>query len=254
MASYEPVAALMRGLDVLRSLNERGPSTVGELHQATAIAKPTIVRMLETLVHAGYVDVSAVDRRYQVTARALQLSNGYELQHQLLKLARPILNQYRTQVGWPIELSVFDLDAMVILDTSREPDTFSVNRKTGSRLPVLSSALGRAYLSALSDEQLSHTLAALIAQEKDQTLEPIRTEDVNALIRSCRTLGYGYADRTLASNACAIAAAIRMNGKPIGSVNIASHVAAMPLKVLEATHGKTVQALADEISEALKLA
>ena len=253
MSSYEPVAALMRGLDVLRSLNERGPSTVGELHQATAIAKPTIVRMLETLVHAGYVDVSAVDRRYQVTARALQLSNGYELQHQLLKLARPILNQYRTQVGWPIELSVFDLDAMVILDTSREPDTFSVNRKTGSRLPVLSSALGRAYLSALSDEQLSHTLSTLIAREKDNRLDPVRREDIIDLIQSCRTRGYGYADRTLASNACAIAAAIRMNGKPIGSVNIASHVAAMPLNVLEAKHGKTVQALADEISEALKL-
>jgi len=254
MASYEPVAALMRGLDVLRSLNERGPSTVGELHQATAIAKPTIVRMLETLVNAGYVDVSAVDRRYQVTARVLQLSNGYELQQQLLKLARPILNQYRTQVGWPIELSVFDLDAMVILDTSREPDTFSVNRKTGSRLPVLSSALGRAYLSALPDEQLSHTLATLIARERDESLDPIRRQDVIDLIQSCRLRGYGYADRTLASNACAIAAAIRMNGKPIGSVNIASHVAAMPLNVLEAKHGKTVQALADEISESLKLA
>ncbi len=253
MASYEPVAALMRGLDVLRSLNERGPSTVGELHQATSIAKPTIVRMLETLVHAGYVDVLAIDRRYQVTARVLQLSNGYELQQQLLKLARPILNQYRTQVGWPIELSVFDLDAMVILDTSREPDTFSVNRKTGSRLPVLSSALGRAYLSALSDEQLSHTLATLFARERDESLEPMRREDVIDLIQSCRMRGYGYADRTLASNACAIAAAIRMNGKPIGSVNIASHVAAMPLNVLEAKHGKTVQALADEISEALKL-
>lgn len=253
MASYEPVAALMRGLDVLRSLNERGPSTVGELHQATSIAKPTIVRMLETLVHAGYVDVLAIDRRYQVTARVLQLSNGYELQQQLLKLARPILNQYRTQVGWPIELSVFDLDAMVILDTSREPDTFSVNRKTGSRLPVLSSALGRAYLSALSDEQLSHTLATLFARERDESLEPMRREDVIDLIQSCRMRGYGYADRTLASNACAIAAAIKMNGKPIGSVNIASHVAAMPLNVLEAKHGKTVQALADEISEALKL-
>ena len=253
MASYEPVAALMRGLDVLRSLNERGPSTVGELHQATSIAKPTIVRMLETLVHAGYVDVLAIDRRYQVTARVLQLSNGYELQQQLLKLARPILNQYRTQVGWPIELSVFDLDAMVILDTSREPDTFSVNRKTGSRLPVLSSALGRAYLSALSDEQLSQTLATLFARERDESLEPMRREDVIDLIQSCRMRGYGYADRTLASNACSIAAAIRMNGKPIGSVNIASHVAAMPLNVLEAKHGKTVQALADEISEALKL-
>lgn len=253
MASYEPVVALTRGLDVLRLLNEQGPSTVGDIHQATAIAKPTIVRMLETLVHAGYVDFSALDRRYQVTARVLQLSNGYELQHQLLKLARPILNQYRTQVGWPIELSVFDQDAMVILDTSREPDTFSVNRKTGSRLPVLTSALGRAYLAALTEMELNLTITKLLHPLRSEHAEPPRHEDMLALINTCKVRGYGYADRTLASNACAIAAAISMGGRPIGSVNIASHVAAMPLHVLEQKHGKTVQSLANEITQALSL-
>ena len=253
MASYEPVAALIRGLDVLRSLNERGPSTVGELYLATAIAKPTIVRMLETLAHAGYVDYLSDERRYQVTARVLLLSNGYELQHQLLKLASPILNRYRTEVGWPIELGVFDHDAMVILDTSREPDTFSVNRKTGSRLPVLTSALGRAYLSALSDDVLNPILSTLLGQQQPNRLETIRRDEMILLIKACRLRGYGYADRTLASNACAIAAAIRMNGKPIGSVNIASHVAAMPLQSLEERHRKTVQALADEISAALRV-
>lgn len=254
MASYDPVVALMRGLDVLRALNERGPSAVGDLHLATAIAKPTIVRMLETLVHAGYVDVLPDERRYQVTPRVLLLSNGYELQHQLLKLASPILNHYRTKVGWPIELGVFDHDAMVILDTSREPDTFSVNRKSGSRLPVMSSALGRAYLSALSDEALNPILSTLLAQQEPNGAETIRREDMIRLIKACRHRGYGYADRTLASNACAIAAAIRMDGNPIGSVNIATHVAAMPLDTLEEKHGKTVQALADEISAALRLA
>jgi IclR family mhp operon transcriptional activator len=252
MTSYDPVVALVRGLDVLRSLNERGPSTVGDLYHTTAIAKPTIVRMLETLVHAGYVDYLPDERRYQVTARVLLLSNGYELQHQLLKLASPILNHYRTEVGWPIELGVFDHDAMVILDTSREPDTFSVNRKTGSRLPVLSSALGRAYLSALTDEALSPILSTLLAQQPNGA-EAIRMDEMIPLIKACRQRGYGYADRTLASNACAIAAAIRMNGKPIGSVNIASHVAAMPLASLEEKHGKTVQTMAEEISAALRV-
>ena len=90
MTSYDPVIALTRGLEVLKSLNELGPASVGELHQATSIAKPTIVRMLETLVHAGYVHFLPQERQYQVTARVLLLSNGYELQHQLIRLARPL--------------------------------------------------------------------------------------------------------------------------------------------------------------------
>ena len=252
MTSYDPVIALTRGLEVLKSLNELGPASVGELHQATSIAKPTIVRMLETLVHAGYVHFLPQERQYQVTARVLLLSNGYELQHQLIRLARPVLNDYRQRVGWPIELGVFDQDAMVILDTSRDADTFSVVRKAGSRLPVLSSALGRAYLSALSDEALRQTIDQLMVSQKKEDGSPYKRAEVMQVVQHARQLGYGYADRTLASNACAIAAVIRMNGKPIGSVNIASHVAELPLESLKKKHGHTVQTLAEDISTALR--
>jgi IclR family transcriptional regulator, mhp operon transcriptional activator len=55
MTSFRPVIALSRGLEVLRVINQERQSTVGSLHKATGLNKATIVRMLETLEHEGYV-------------------------------------------------------------------------------------------------------------------------------------------------------------------------------------------------------
>ncbi|MFC7610886.1 helix-turn-helix domain-containing protein [Teichococcus aestuarii] len=55
MPSYEPVTAVLRGLEVLRAVNHLRSATVREIHEATGLNQPTVVRMLETLIHAGFV-------------------------------------------------------------------------------------------------------------------------------------------------------------------------------------------------------
>ncbi len=55
MPSFKPVIALTRGLEILRVVNEQQLTSVGALHKATGLDKATIVRMLETLEHEGYV-------------------------------------------------------------------------------------------------------------------------------------------------------------------------------------------------------
>ena len=44
----------MRALHVLEVLNRKTASSLGELHAATGLPKPTLVRMLDTLIAAGY--------------------------------------------------------------------------------------------------------------------------------------------------------------------------------------------------------
>ena len=56
MACFKPVIALTRGLEILRVVNDEGRSTVRSLHKATGLDKATIVRMLQTLEHEGYIE------------------------------------------------------------------------------------------------------------------------------------------------------------------------------------------------------
>ena len=138
------VNALHRGLPILRAIND-GHAQLREISAATKLPKSTIARMLETLVAGGYV---AQDEKkgYHVTARVLALSRGYNANEFLLKAAQPVLEGLRRHQIWPSDLAVFDQDAMVILDTGRDPGTLSLNRTVGSRLPVLVTSLGRAFL------------------------------------------------------------------------------------------------------------
>src|ERR1039458_256797 len=115
------VNALHRGLVILRAVND-GHAQLREISAAAKLPKSTVARMLETLVADGYV-AQAVQNGYHVTARVLTLSRGYTAHEFLLKAAQPVLEGLRKHQIWPSDLAVFDQDAMVILDTGRDPGT-----------------------------------------------------------------------------------------------------------------------------------
>ena len=59
-----------------RAARAQGPAhvtSVSKIHAATAIPKPTIVRMLETLIADGYVVRDNMCGSYRVTARTREL-------------------------------------------------------------------------------------------------------------------------------------------------------------------------------------
>jgi hypothetical protein len=85
-----------------------------DLHRVTDIAKPTLVRIVETWQDAGYLNAGNAERRYAVTPRVLSPASGYEEQRWLMEVTLPLLDEFRSLTGWPVELGVFDTDAMVI--------------------------------------------------------------------------------------------------------------------------------------------
>jgi IclR family mhp operon transcriptional activator len=54
MPSFPPVQSVQRALALLTELNRQRVTSVGELHQRTGLPKPTIVRLLETLIAEGF--------------------------------------------------------------------------------------------------------------------------------------------------------------------------------------------------------
>lgn len=252
MASYEPIGALLRGLEVLRALNEGGAQTIGDLYSVTGISKPTLVRIIETLHHAGYVDTGNVERRYSVTPRVLSLANGYEEQRWIMEVAGPLLDAFRATAGWPVELGVFDTDAMVILNTSRQSGYLSVNRKPGSRVPLLKTALGRAYVGALTLEE-RRSLIARLALRTEEEFESARSpRTLERLLDVVRERGYSTADRETLSNGRALAVAIIVDGKPRASVNLVAHSSAMSMAELEDKWAPQIVELGKRIAAALK--
>lgn len=196
MPSYQPVNALLRGLDVLAATNGlRGRATVGEIHRLTGIDKATIVRMLETLIHAGYVTrTDDAGPAYEVTGKALLLCAGYDRHRAVGRIVSPIARAFRDEVGWPSDVGILDGNAMLVVETSREAGPMLVNRHPGYRAPILATSLGLAY-TAFCDAAERDAILAAVADDpapwNDLAREPERAA---ATFEAIRQRGYATMD------------------------------------------------------------
>ncbi len=154
MTSYKPVVAALRVLDVLASVNRlQGQATVGEIHHQTGIDKATIVRMLETLAHAGYTVRDPDKPVYGITGKTLTLSAAFDRHKAFSAIIAPILHAFQNDIGWPSDVALFDHDAMLVVDTSRQGGPLTFNRTPGFRAPVLGTSLGLAYMAHCPEEE-----------------------------------------------------------------------------------------------------
>lgn len=244
--SYSPINALLRGLEILTEVGNIGMASVAELHRRTGVAKPTIVRNLETLEFAGYVCRDGVTGLYSLTARVLSLSAGYDHCRRLVELASPILRAFRERMPWPSDLALFDQDAMVILETNRDPGRLALNRSVGTRLSMTHSALGRAYLAFSSDE-IRHTVLDGLSDRlcDDQGV-------LLAQLDQFRAQGFAENDQSLSTATRGIGVPIMVDGSVEACVNTIVLAEALSMEQVIERCAAPLQAVAEEISDALR--
>ncbi len=257
MTSYRPVNAVLRGLDVLLATNRlKGRATVGEIHRHTGLDKATIVRMLETLAHAGLTVRNEEARTYEVTGKALLLSVGYDRHRTVSAIVTPIMEEFQEEIGWPSDVAIFDTDAMLLVETSRKSGPMMLNRHPGYRAPILATSLGQAYLafSPLEEREV------VLAQEADKpdpwneiAREPAKS---NKFFEEIRKRGYAtmhpdYSRIEYRHSMTSVGVPIMAGGKVFASINVLYLKKALTPEQAIKTMLKPLQATAKEIAEEL---
>lgn len=153
---YRQVQGLRRGLCILQALNDAGGIDVTPrlISEKTALNRTTVKRILETLAGDGYVRRNEVEGSYGLAPEVLKLSralsDGAHLQDaRLLERAAPVLDEIVEQTGWCVSLSTLQDDCMVLRQTTQPRSDISnePEMRKYHHLPMLFSAVGRAYLS-----------------------------------------------------------------------------------------------------------
>lgn len=185
------VQPVIRSLHILEALNGAGSSTLAGLHDATGLPKPTLVRLLDTLIAAGHV--ARLPRRggYALTERVLRLSSGFRHADRVVEAARPFLTALTAEHRWPVALATFDQDAMLVRLSTRHESPFSTDPDfLNRRLPMLISALGRVYLAFCPDEE-RELILALLRETNAPGNAPARDKTyVRRMIATIRKAGY----------------------------------------------------------------
>ncbi len=120
------IDALARGLEVLRSLEERRGQSLAELHRATGIPKPSLLRILDTLEQGGFAWRAIGDGRYR---RRVSLIFRPGIDDDLLRIgeiAAPFLEALRRKVIWPSDVLVHRNFKMELVETSRRQSQLNV--------------------------------------------------------------------------------------------------------------------------------
>ena len=145
------VSALERGIAVLHCFEANaGPLSNGEIAQCTGIPKPTVTRLVATLVSLGYLKQAHESDRFALAAGVFALARAFLAGLDVRGCARPHMMELAEAAGASVYLAVPDGLEMVLIETCRSRSTVLYSRlDVGSRLSIANSALGRAYLSAL---------------------------------------------------------------------------------------------------------
>jgi IclR family mhp operon transcriptional activator len=195
MPSYQAVQSVLRALAVLEELNRRRTVSIAELHRATGLPKPTLVRLLETLVAAGYVTSGQRLEGYQVTSRVTKLSAGYHGGPLVVEAGRPFAIRLTRRLKWPAAIAVLEQDAMVIcFSTIPDSPMAPIHSTVGLRLSLVARALGRAYLAFCPDDERETLLRMLAARPSGEDNPPDLMAAARAAVTTVRRQGFAERD------------------------------------------------------------
>jgi IclR family transcriptional regulator, mhp operon transcriptional activator len=189
------IAALARGLEVLRLIRGAPGVRLAELHQGTGIPKATLLRVLETLEAADYIRRRLADGAYLPNVIANRPIPGDFSQLRLTELAAPSLEHLSKTLPWPADLGVRDGNTMLVLESNRSHSSLRVNRQVvGFRPHMLWSAMGRAYLAFCPEAEREEILAALRRSSAPQDRIARNEAWVAPLLADTRSRGYAVRD------------------------------------------------------------
>ena len=156
------VVALARGLDVLRAFHPNdGLLGNQEIAARTKLPKPTISRLTHTLTKLGYLTQVPRFEKYQLAPAAMALGYAALANLGVRHLSESYRNELMRQTGGACAIGAPDRLSMIYFGQSRSELTVGVQLDVGSRVPIATTAMGRAYLWALPPEERNNLMRDL---------------------------------------------------------------------------------------------
>lgn len=157
------VVALARGLDVLACFRH------GEIflanHEIAArcgLPRSTVSRLTHTLTQLGYLHYAPDAGKYRPGARLIAMSAVALGSLEVRRAARPLMRELADFSGAVVGLAVRDGLSMRYVACMRGPSARTLPVAVGMRVPLVRTAMGRAYVAALT-----HAERAVLFEEME---------------------------------------------------------------------------------------
>ena len=261
MPRSETIRALERGLRVLQVLQSNPISSLHDIHVATKISKPSLLRILHTLEAAGLISRRLADGCYRISMFN-QTTRKRDRYDRVAEAAAPVLDRLCQKISWPSDLFVPAGDYMERRETSRPHTPFSIHandirRGVIVRANWLQTGVGRAYLAFCAERERENIVRRLRKSDKPEDQLARDPKRLDRILAETRTRGYAvrdpgftggkYGKAPFDDGLAAIVVALLDRPRVHGSINILFVKTAYSVEDFAARHLADLQIAAEEI-------
>jgi DNA-binding IclR family transcriptional regulator len=148
------VTALARGLDVL-SCFRSGDRLLGnqELAARCKLPKSTVSRLTYTLMKRGFLHYVEAEGKYRLGTATLALGTAMLARDDVRQLLRPMMQELAEFADASVALATRDRLSMIYMEVCRGHSALTLAVDVGTRIPIATTAVGRAYLALCPDDE-----------------------------------------------------------------------------------------------------
>lgn len=136
------------------------PVAFQEIAAALPFARTTVHRILYSLEKLGYLEKADVRAHYRLAAKFFELAQPAVHFRLLQSAARSAMLKLLIEFGETVNLGVLEDGQVTHIEVFQSPSAFRIAANPGSKNPLHSTALGKALLAFLPEEEIDSILKA----------------------------------------------------------------------------------------------
>ncbi|MGC9670751.1 IclR family transcriptional regulator [Planosporangium sp. 12N6] len=210
-------SAIAKVVAVAEALTEH--RRLSRIAQVTGLPISTVHRILQELVSQGWVR-EGEERDYMLGPGLLRLAGRAADDSDLARAARPALRALGERSGYTVHFGVRQGDEAVYVDKLEGRGAYGMRSRIGAMLPLHCTAIGKAILAALPEEDV-RLIAARTGLPRRMPRTLTATDALLANLATVRARGWALDDEENATRVrCVGAVVIDHRGEPIGAVSV----------------------------------
>ena len=211
--------SVSRALRALELIAEAGELGITELGRRLGVHKATASRLIATLAEKGMVERDPVSEKYRLGFGVIRLAGAAMAGLDLVRTARPILEELAERTRETVNLGVLSGDAVVYIDQVTGTRSIVAVSWVGRRTPVHYASNGKVLLAFMDDRERERLLSVPLERAtKNTVVDPTK---IRVQLAEIRARGYATTMEELEEGLNAVAAPIRRaDGQVIAALSV----------------------------------
>jgi DNA-binding IclR family transcriptional regulator len=148
------VQSVDRTFDIIEALMS-GEVGLVDLSKRVNLNKSTVHRLLNTLIYRGYVNQNEDNNKYKLTLKFLEIGSITLNSVDIVLIAKQHIKRLSEETNEVVHLVSIEKNEIVYIDKIESNNTIRMHSYIGKRIPIYCTAVGKAYMAHLDNDQFS---------------------------------------------------------------------------------------------------